>query len=102
MKLHALLHKIARRTVAVLFLLLPLCAMAQMPWNTEATYPKFETRAVWVTTLSGLDWPKTKATDEASRKRQQEELRHLLDQLQAANINTVLFQTRIRGSVIYP
>lgn len=88
--------------MAVLFLLLPLCAMAQMPWNTEATYPKFETRAVWVTTLSGLDWPKTKATDEASRKRQQEELRHLLDQLQAANINTVLFQTRIRGSVIYP
>lgn len=102
MTLHVLLHKITRKAVIVLFALLPLCAMAQMPWNTDATYPKHETRAVWVTTLSGLDWPKTKATDEAGRKRQQEELCTLLDQLQAANINTVLFQVRIRGSVVYP
>ena len=64
--------------------------------------PKHEVRAVWVTTLSGLDWPKTKATNEASMLRQQEELRQLLDQLQACRINTVVLQTRIRGSVIYP
>ena len=64
--------------------------------------PKREMRAVWVTTLSGLDWPHTMAVDQASRRKQQQELCTLLDQLQAININTVLLQTRIRGSVIYP
>lgn len=64
--------------------------------------PKHEVRAVWVTTLSGLDWPKTKATSEESIQKQQEELCQLLDQLQACRINTVVLQTRIRGSVIYP
>lgn len=74
----------------------------QMPWNLEATYPKHETRAVWVTTLFGLDWPQTKATGEAGRERQREELCRLLDRLQQAGINTVILQTRVRGSVIYP
>ncbi len=95
------LYHIYRMTI-LFMAFLPLCTHAQMPWNTEATYPKYETRAVWVTTLFGLDWPKTKATDEEGRKRQKEELRQLLDRLQAARINTVLLQTRVRGSVIYP
>ena len=73
---------------------------AQLPWQAES--PKRELRAVWVTTLSGLDWPRTKATSPAGIERQKEELRTLLDQLKAARINTVLLQTRIRGSVIYP
>ena len=73
---------------------------AQMPWQTES--PKRELRAVWVTTLSNLDWPSTKATSPAGMERQKQELRLLLDQLKAANINTVLLQTRVRGSVIYP
>lgn len=64
--------------------------------------PKHEIRAVWLTTISGLDWPTTKATDKASRQQQKEELCQLLDQLQACRINTVVLQTRIRGSVIYP
>ncbi len=88
---------------ACFFMLLsPLCAMAQMPWNTEAEYPKWETRAVWVTTLNGLDWPKTRATSESGRKRQQQELCELLDKLKQCGINTVMLQTRVRGSVIYP
>lgn len=77
-------------------------AWAQRPWNTAPQYPKREIRAVWLTTLSGLDWPKTKATSEMGREQQKRELRQILDQLQSANINTVLLQTRIRGSVIYP
>ena len=75
---------------------------AQVLWNTEEAYPKREIRAVWVTTLSGLDWPKTKATSQTGIARQQAELCQLLDQLKAANINTILLQTRVRGSVIYP
>lgn len=64
--------------------------------------PKHEVRAVWLTTLSSLDWPTAKATSEAGRRKQKEELCQLLDQLQACHINTVVLQTRIRGSVIYP
>ncbi len=71
---------------------------AQLP----GAFPKRESRAVWVTTLSGLDWPKTKASSPALREKQQAELRTLLDQLQAIHINTVFLQTRVRGSVIYP
>lgn len=64
--------------------------------------PKYETRAVWLTTLFGLDWPRTKATSHASMLRQQAELCLLLDSLQAAGINTVMFQSRIRATTIYP
>ena len=64
--------------------------------------PKHEIRAVWLTTIMGLDWPTTKATNEASRQQQKEELCRILDELQACRINTVVLQTRIRGSVIYP
>ncbi len=82
-------------------LLFPLCVAAQMPWNMQAEYPKWETRAVWVTTLYGLDWPKTYATNDAGRERQQKELCELLDKLKQCGINTVMLQARVRGSVIY-
>lgn len=71
---------------------------AQLP----VSFPKREARAVWVTTLGGLDWPKTKASTPAARERQQAEFIALLDQLQAIHINTIFLQTRVRGSVIYP
>lgn len=64
--------------------------------------PKREVRAVWLTTIGGLDWPKTKAQSPLSAEKQKQELREILDKLQGANINTILFQTRIRGTVIYP
>ena len=63
---------------------------------------KYEVRATWLTTLGGMDWPSQKANSPEGIKRQQEELCHILDELQAANFNTVLFQTRLRGDVIYP
>ncbi len=86
-------------------LLLSLCSLhlhSQQLWGTEETYPKREIRAAWLTTLSGLDWPKTPATDHSSMLRQQGELCALLDRLQTLGINTVLLQTRVRGTVIYP
>ena len=64
--------------------------------------PKRETRAVWLTTYGGLDWPKNKAVDAAGVEAQKEELRRILDRVKEANLNTVLLQTRVRGSVIYP
>ena len=96
-------------------LLLTLCfciqeawAQAISPWAGDALTPlqiqapKRELRAVWLTTLNGLDWPRTQATSASSRQRQQKELCLILDQLKAVGINTVLLQTRVRGSVIYP
>lgn len=65
-------------------------------------YPKRESRAVWLTTLSGLDWPKSKANTAEGRERQKRELCEILDELKAININTILLQTRVRSSVIYP
>ena len=76
----------------LLFLLLLAPAKAQ---------PKYEVRAAWVTAVYGLDWQRTKATTPTAIRRQQEELTDILDKLKAANFNTILFQTRTRGDVLY-
>ena len=64
--------------------------------------PKYEMRAVWLTTIGGIDWPRTAATSTSSIRTQQQELCNILDRLKAANVNTVILQTRVRASVIYP
>ena len=64
--------------------------------------PKYEVRAVWLTTIGGIDWPHSYAQSKRSAEKQKEELRAILDRLQKANINTVLLQTRIRATTIYP
>ena len=64
--------------------------------------PKREYRAVWLTTIENLDWPKTKVKSPADIDRQKGELTALLDSLKSYNINTILLQTRVRGDVIYP
>lgn len=64
--------------------------------------PKYEVRAVWLTTIGSIDWPHSYAQSERSAEKQKEELRAILDRLQKANINTILLQTRIRATTIYP
>ena len=68
-----------------------------MTLNLHAQSPKHEVRAVWLTTIQNLDWPRSR-----SAYQQRQELISILDQLQKANINTVLLQTRVRASTIYP
>lgn len=63
--------------------------------------PKCEVRAAWITAVYGLDWPRTKATTPAGIQKQKEELVEILDKLKEANFNTVLFQARTRGDVLY-
>lgn len=96
-----------KHTIYAIFamLLLAVAANAQNsfnPWNRLATSPKYETRAVWIGTIGGIDWPRIKATSAKNIERQKQELIDMLDALERANINTVLLQTRVRGSVIYP
>ena len=78
-----------RHLLALLFLVLSL--------STSAQTPKYEVRAVWLTTIGGIDWPRTRGESQ-----QKHELCQILDRLQAANVNTVLLQTRVRASTIYP
>lgn len=103
---------ISQRTVRFLVLLVWLFTITRSTAQTfsffktgdgEASkFPKHEVRAVWLTTIGGLDWPRSYARDAASVARQQRELTDILDRLQRAGINTVLLQVRIRGTVIYP
>lgn len=65
--------------------------------NVSAQIPKHEVRAVWLTTIGGIDWPRSH-----SAYQQKQELTAILDQLQQANINTVFFQTRVRASTVFP
>lgn len=70
--------------------------------SREATLLPREVRAVWLTTIGGLDWPGHPTQYAAGWQRQREDLCRQLDQLKELGINTVILQTRIRGTVIYP
>ena len=91
-----LIKNIILRTILRLLLLLCLAFEAQ------AQTPKYEMRAVWLTTIGGIDWPQTHATTSSTIERQKKELTTILDQLQQANINTVLLQARVRATTIFP
>ena len=65
--------------------------------STKASNPKHEVRAVWLTTIGGIDWPHS-----YSAATQQSELISILDQLQQAGINMVMIQTRVRATTIFP
>ncbi len=64
--------------------------------------PKREVRAVWLTTLGNLDWPRSRGCGTAVAERQKRELRDILDQYVRAGINTVMFQAVVRGTAVYP
>lgn len=70
--------------------------------NVSEAYPKYEVRAVWLTTIGGLDWPRSYSKNALSAQKQQKQLCSILDSLKSAGINTVLMQTRIRATTIYP
>lgn len=63
--------------------------------------PKYEFRANWCATVTNIDWPTTKVTDNASRTAQQKELTDILDALQAGNINAVCLQVRSLCDALY-
>jgi len=70
--------------------------MSALPWDGTPS-PKHEVRAIWLTVVKGLDWPQT-----TNQEAQKKHLLTILDQLQAAGINTVLVQARVRATTIYP
>lgn len=59
-----------------------------------AQQPKHEFRATWLATVSGIDWPKIKATSDSKREQQKQELINILDKMKAGNMNAVCMQVR--------
>ena len=82
---------------AILFSFFHFCFLSSQLLRNQA-----RVRAAWVTAVYGLDWPRTRATTPQTIRKQKEELIDILDKLKAANFNTILFQTRTRGDVLYP
>lgn len=72
------------------------------PFDFTIQVPKYEVRAVWLTTIGGLDWPHNYSRSSESMAKQQKELCLILDKLKDANVNMVMLQTRVRGTLIYP
>lgn len=60
--------------------------------------PKKEVRAVWFTTAWGLDWPKSLRGE----SKQKAAIIDAFNKLKAANFNTIYFQVRTRGDLMYP
>lgn len=100
-----LIMKRILHTYIALFML-PFLVSAQtiLPFvvGNDSVVPKCEYRAVWLTTIENLDWPRTKVREPGDVELQKNELVVLLDSLQDMRINTVLLQVRVRGDVIYP
>ena len=76
-------------------LLTYILAWAAIVSAMAADFMPREIRATWMTTYGGLDWPKV-GTDQVA------DFRNQLDRLQACGVNTVIFQTRVRATVLYP
>jgi uncharacterized lipoprotein YddW (UPF0748 family) len=56
-----------------------------------------ETRAVWVSTNFRLDWP----PHTFNQEKQKQELIRIFDNIKAKNLNTVYFQVRSNGTVMF-
>lgn len=84
--------------IVFLFLALGISAqeVCQALWDAAPT-TKYEVRAVWLTTIGGIDWPHSYQAG-----KQRKELIETLDRLKQAGINTVIVQTRVRATTIYP
>lgn len=84
------------KQTSIIFLILTIC----LPLWAQS--PKHEVRAVWLTTIGGIDWPHSFANSPQAVERQKQELCDILDRLKKGGINTVLLQSRIRATTIYP
>lgn len=85
----------------LLFVVLSACSVPSMAQFFSPS-PRREVRAVWMTTLGGLDWPHQKVRVPSDTLKQQKELCGILDKLAAAGFNTIILQTRVRATTIYP
>lgn len=77
---------------------MPLALLAQAPIDTPPL-PRREMRAVWVATVSNIDWPRPATTVVAT---QQAQARTLLDRAVLAGANAIVLQIRSECDAMYP
>ncbi|TRX48610.1 family 10 glycosylhydrolase [Fulvivirga sp. M361] len=78
------------------FLYLCLCMLFKSVSAQNIALPNREFRAVWVSTVFKLDWPKASSIQD-----QKNELISLLDKTRDANLNAVLLQVRTECDALY-
>jgi len=76
-----------------------LCLFVQAIALPAQQVPKREFRGVWLTTLSGLDWPSP--ADRGNAEKQKSALKSILDNIARMKLNAVMFQVRSRGNAFY-
>ena len=81
--------------------LLSLLILLAASFTLFANEPKHEFRATWLATVTSIDWPKTKAKDETSRLKQQQELIDIFDKMKAGNMNACCMQVRSLCDAMY-
>lgn len=82
--------------IKILFIFLVIKFSVHAQKKNITNFPKYEVRAVWLTTVGGLDWPKT--TDVETQKKS---LIEILEDIRDRNFNTIFFQVRGRGDAMY-
>ncbi len=87
----------AQRYIQILFFLV-VCSLS-LQAQTNQTAPKREFRAVWVATVTNIDFPSRKGMSTAYQKA---EWISLLDQHQRMGLNAVIVQIRPTGDAFYP
>ena len=94
-----------KRLALFLIIICSVLGTSADPFNAPTGFPvgpKYEVRAVWLTTIGGIDWPRSYAHDGMGITEQKRQLTDMLDRLHRAGVNTVLLQTRVRATTIYP
>ncbi len=81
--------------------LLSILTLLAITLTLQANEPKHELRATWLATVQNIDWPKTKVTNDATRKQQQKELTDILDKLAAGNMHACFMQVRSLCDAMY-
>lgn len=82
----------------LLFILILFLLSSSLIAQTELP-PKYEFRAVWITTVYNNDYPSRAGL---STEKQKEEMREMLDMLAENNFNAVFFQVRSEADAFYP
>ncbi|MGL5754013.1 MAG: family 10 glycosylhydrolase [Paraclostridium sp.] len=78
-------------------LIIVTCALFLLDSNINIYAESNDMRAAWITTVYNADWPKTQGNDDE----QKSEMINILDNLDDAGINTVMFQARPKGDALY-
>jgi uncharacterized lipoprotein YddW (UPF0748 family) len=81
----------------IAFILIAILVLSTQTQIAFADINRNDMRAVWIATILNLDYPSVKSDERA----QKEEYIAMLDKLQSAGINTVMFQVRPKADAFY-